>query len=421
MSSVYRPGDTVFGSWQITEKLDQGSSGSLYLIHKKDALGNDNNSVLKVINIPSGGDGEIKALLSGGIDEEDLDDYYQNVIDTASNEFTILSRLKGNSNIVSYEDHEIIKHKDSFGWDILIRMEQTTPLVDFVLEHELTENDVLKMGIDICSGLELCSRHNIIHRDIKPANIFVSENGDFKIGDFGIARIAEKTQTYLSRKGTFTYMAPEVFCGDPYTGNVDLYSLGLVMYQFLNNGRGPFVPEYPKPMVYEDSEKAFARRMSGGEMPEPANGSPRLKEIVLKACAYESSERYASAGEMLDDLEELKGDSKQALIRERKLQKYPGYKRSLYRLWYSKKRLLIAAAAALLVCAAVVCSIYFRGVTGIEGIDGNTDMLINDTLSPEYSVKPFWFGGSDIAFSSSDENVFTVDENGAIKIGRAHV
>ena len=166
-------GEPVFGSWYITEKLDEGAAGRLYQIRKTDELGNESYSALKVISIPANAN-EVKTLLASGIAEEDLEDYYQSVIDSASNEFTILSQLKGNSNIVSYEDHEIVRHEDSFGWDILIRMEQITPLLDYSLEHELTEEQVLKMGIDVCRGLALCARHKIIHRDIKPENIFVS-------------------------------------------------------------------------------------------------------------------------------------------------------------------------------------------------------------------------------------------------------
>ena len=414
MSSILQADEPVFGSWYITKKLDQGSTGQLYQIHKKDAMGHDCYSALKVIRIPSNGYGEVKALLSSGLAEEDLEDYYQSVIDNASNEFTILSRLKGNTNIVSYEDHEIIRHKDSSGWDIFIRMEQITPLLDYSLEHEITEDLVLKMGMDICHGLALCARHKIIHRDIKPANIFVSDNGDFKIGDFGIARIFEQTQTYLSRKGTFTYMAPEVFRGDKYTENVDVYSLGLVMYQYLNYGRGPFVPAYPKTMVYADNEKAMAKRMSGFEIPAPANGSPRLKEIVLKACAYESSQRYETAQEMLDDLEELCEEGRQTVRREKKISALPRYKRSLYRFWFRKKRALIAAAAVMICCAAFCSVMFFRGVTGINGPDNDTVLLTGDTVSPEYTIEPFWFHDSGIAFESSDPGIFTVDADGQI-------
>lgn len=469
METILQDSEPLFGSWHITKKLNEGAGGQLYQIHKVDALGNDCYSALKVIRIPSS-ENEIKSLLAGGISEDDLEDYYQSVIDTASNEFTILSKLKGNTNIVSYEDHEIIKRDNPLRWVILIRMEEITPLLDYSLDHELSEEQILKMGIDICHGLSLCAKHNIIHRDIKPENIFVSENGDFKIGDFGIARIAEQTQTSLSRKGTYTYMAPEMFRGDPYTSNVDVYSLGLVMYRYLNNGRMPFMPDYPQSIVYEHNEKAFTERMSGHVMPEPAHGSARLQEIVLRACAYDSADRYETAEEMLADLEEFQREGSAGTGRAGAGTDHAGYGKTRSgknnstlsgtkdqrSFWKVHKKALVATLAVLFLCAVCAAGVMLRGVTGIDvagvnvitansnatnstdgdttdnTVDSNTTddgipdtirsgdqnatikLLIDDTVAPAYTVHPFWFRNTSIAFSSSEEDVFSVDENGVL-------
>ena len=67
-------------------------------------------------------------------------------------------------------------------WDIYIRMELLTPLNSFLSEHKLTEKEVVKLGSDICTTLEICAKRNVIHRDIKPENIFVNSFGDFKLG-----------------------------------------------------------------------------------------------------------------------------------------------------------------------------------------------------------------------------------------------
>ena len=102
----------------------------------------------------------------------------------------------------------IIEHEDDIGWDILIRMELLTPLVDLTSQSQMEENEVIKLGVDLCKALELCRMYDIIHRDIKPENIFIAANGDYKIGDFGVAKTIEKTKMGLSRKGTYMYMAP---------------------------------------------------------------------------------------------------------------------------------------------------------------------------------------------------------------------
>ena len=158
----------------------------------------------------------------------------------------------------------------------------------------------------ICAGaLELCQRYNIIHRDIKPENIFVSDTGDFKLGDFGIARTVEKTTSGLSKKGTYTYMAPEVYKGEAYGSTVDIYSLGIVLYRLLNGNRTPFLPAAPAPITHADRENALARRFSGSPLPAPSHAEGRLAEIVQKACAYDPRERYSSPMQMRQELESI--------------------------------------------------------------------------------------------------------------------
>ena len=300
----YKKYEPIFGSWHITRRLGQGSEGQLFEITRKDALGHVSDSALKAITIPGDEDAQ-KAILARGIRREDLEEYYQEALSDNVREYRLMYKLKGSSYIVSYEDHQIIRHTDDAGWDILIRLEELTPLIDHVLENPLTPEGVCRMGIDICRGLTFCQENSIIHRDIKPENIFVAPSGNYKLGDFGIAQILEYTHTAYSRKGTYTYMAPEVFRGLGYGSTVDIYSLGLVMYKYLNDGRGPFLPPYPEMFTTEDEELALAKRISGKELPPPRCGSERLKGIVLKACSARVDDRYQKAEDMLAELEDV--------------------------------------------------------------------------------------------------------------------
>ena len=125
-------------------------------------------------------------------------------------------------------------------------MELLTSLLDYSEEHEITEQTVIKLGTDILTALEVCQKYHVVHRDIKPENIFVSATGDFKLGDFGIARTIEKTTFGMSKKGTYPYMAPEIYQGKESDILVDMYSLGLVMYRMLNDNRLPFFPGIPE-------------------------------------------------------------------------------------------------------------------------------------------------------------------------------
>ena len=159
------------------------------------------------------------------------------------------------------------------GWDILIQMELLTPLNQYIRDHVVTRQDVIRLGIDLCKALELCQKYNIIHRDVKPENIFISETGDFKLGDFGIARTVEKTTSGLSKKGTYTYMAPEVYKGEAYGTTVDIYSLGIVLYRLLQRepdavsagGPGAHHPRGPGERSAEAILRGAAAAAPGGQ------------------------------------------------------------------------------------------------------------------------------------------------------------
>ena len=115
----------------------------------------------------------------------------------------------------------------------------------------------------------------------------------------------EKTTSGLSKKGTYTYMAPEVYKGEAYGSTVDIYSLGIVLYRLLNGNRTPFLPAAPAPITHADRENALAKRFSGAPLPVPSHATGRLAEIVLKACAYDPRDRYSSPRQMRQELEAI--------------------------------------------------------------------------------------------------------------------
>ncbi len=307
----YEIGTEVFGHWVIKRLIGEGSFGKVYEIERENF--GTYRAALKVITIPSNSV-EVKNAREEGMDEKSIQIYFYSVVEDIVREFALMSRLKGMTNIVSYEDHEVVAHEDGIGWDILIRMELLTPLLTYTYAHPMSRRDIIKIGIDMCNALELCQKYNIIHRDIKPENMFVSDNGDYKLGDFGIARTVEKTSSGLSKKGTYSYMAPEVYRGFPYGFSVDIYSLGILLYRLLNANRTPFLPPAPAPITYMAREEALEKRMRGDAIELPLYGQGRLGEIVLKACAYEPKERYSSPMEMRQELEAILYEERDASI-----------------------------------------------------------------------------------------------------------
>ena len=300
--TYYKKYEPVFGSWKIVREIGEGSFGKVFEIERED-FGRTYKAALKAVTIPQS-QSEIKSAMADGMDQESVTTYFRGFVEEIVDEFAIMSQLKGHSNVVSYEDHVVVQHDHDIGWDILIRMELLTPLVDYVQQHTLSTDEVVKLGIDMCKALEACRYCHIIHRDIKPENIFVSQLGDYKLGDFGIAKTVEKTMGGLSKKGTYTYMAPEVYKGEEYGPSVDIYSLGIVLYRYLNNNRTPFLNLDTVP-TYKEKEKSIIRRINGEELPVPANADEYLGKIILKACAYKPEDRYASPTEMREDLEAI--------------------------------------------------------------------------------------------------------------------
>lgn len=294
-------------AWRTVRILGKGSFATVYEIVRTDALGEEEHAALKVISIPTTAT-EIAAQRDDGMDDVSITAYYQSQVQEITREFKLMAQMKGHSNIVSYEDHGVQRHQKDPGWDILIRMELLASLPDYYRANfeanEIREDVVIRLGIDICKALELCEKYKVIHRDIKPQNIFISRNGDFKLGDFGIARVAEKT-TKATKAGTYGYMAPEVYCAQPYNASVDIYSLGLVMHWMLNKRRGPFLPLPPDVPTAEQNTAALQARMSGRPIPAPFYGSLALHNIILKACAFSPADRYHSPKEMRQALETL--------------------------------------------------------------------------------------------------------------------
>ena len=301
----------LWPGWDIDpEPLGHGSFGSVYRITRTN-LGIMEEAALKVISIPKD-QSDIQELKINGYTKEGLTTHFRSYLDSIIREYSLMSALKGHRNIVYCDDLKSIQHDDGIGWNIYIKMELLTPLIKAIPET-YEEGWLIRLGMDMCRALILCAGEKIVHRDIKPQNIFVSRDGDFKLGDFGIAKVAEATAVG-TKAGTYSYMAPEVYKGEAYGAAADIYSLGLVLYWVMNRRQLPFLPKVPGA---DAMEMARLRRLSGETIPDPADGSPELKRIIRKACAYHTRDRYRSAQDMLQDLQVL-GGGRQMLTDEEK-------------------------------------------------------------------------------------------------------
>jgi serine/threonine-protein kinase len=155
--------------------------------------------------------------------------------------------------------------------------------------------DACEIAEQLCRALAQAHRRRVVHRDVKPANILISADGRVKVGDFGVARLAEGSTdgAVATIVGTPRYMAPEQARGRPTTPASDVYGVGIVLYEMLT-GHPPFV---------EGTAVELALRHLGDPPPPLPAGTPQvLTEIVDRALAKRPASRYASAAEMADAL-----------------------------------------------------------------------------------------------------------------------
>ncbi|MBN1274221.1 MAG: protein kinase [Candidatus Aminicenantes bacterium] len=234
----------------------------------------------------------------------------------------------------------------------------------------LDMEETLNIATQVAEGLQEAHKKGIVHRDIKSGNIMVTDRGQAKIMDFGLARTAE--QTLLTKEGstmgTIAYMSPEQAKGEPVDQRTDIWSFGVVLYEMLT-GQIPFKGDHDQAMVYSIRK----------DKPEPVTDArpevPKsIEQVIDKALEKNPDKRYQQIDDLLDDLksisagivpEEIKARLRKARLRKR------------------KKSFLYAGAATLVMAAVFIAFLLLTGpaeaidsiaVLPLENLTGDTEM-----------------------------------------------
>lgn len=216
----------------------------------------------------------------------------------------ILSRFQREAQAAGRLNHPNVVAVYDFGEDAdgtaYIAMEYVDgkELKDYFDKQErFSLEETVRLMSELLGALGHAHEHGIVHRDIKPANIFILANGQAKVGDFGIARIESSNLTQAgSVLGTPAYMSPEQFMGQRIDGRSDLFSAGVILYQFLS-GEKPFAGQLTTIMHKVLKEEPIAPSELNVQVP------PAFDAVVKKAMAKRPDDRYQNAREFIDALQ----------------------------------------------------------------------------------------------------------------------
>jgi len=174
-------------------------------------------------------------------------------------------------------------------------------LKEKISKGTVTIDQTIKIATQMAEGIQEAHSKGIVHRDIKSSNIMITEKGQIKIMDFGLAKVGAGIQLTKehSTLGTAPYMSPEQIRGDEVDQRTDIWSFGVVIYEMLT-GELPFKGDYEQAVIYSIlNESPASPKEIRPDIPS------ELKDIIIKALVKDRHERYKSVIELIDDLQKI--------------------------------------------------------------------------------------------------------------------
>jgi serine/threonine-protein kinase len=255
-----------------------------------------------VVFLAKRNDGEFEQQVALKVVRQSIADSY--LVDRFRRERQILAALD-HPNIARLLDGGITENGEPY---LAMEYVKGSPITAYVEEHGLTTKETLELFLKVCSAIVYAHQNLVVHRDIKPGNILVTENGEPKLLDLGLAKLmaddlvamdAEQTQTEF-RALTPAYASPEQLRGGPITTISDVYSLGVVLYECLT-GKRPYA-------IAGQNVDEILSLVTTQQITLPSRGSDRgdmrgdVDNIVLKALRADPETRYRSVEKMADDV-----------------------------------------------------------------------------------------------------------------------
>lgn len=250
------------------------------------AMKNDSDEkyIVKIISIPAS-QTQLDALLLTGAypNEASALTYFKTLAEGVTEEVQTLEKLSKLEGFTAYKDMQLVAKEGETGYDVYLLSTYKRTLERQFIRQPLTHLKAVNLGLDLCAALAVCRRSGYLYVDLKPSNVFISGEQEYRIGDLGFIRLDSLKYASLPDKYRSSYTAPEV--ADAFSAlnsTLDIYALGLVLYQTYNNGTLPELQNIPE----------------GEALPAPLYADYEMSEIILKACAPKPEDRWQDPVQM---------------------------------------------------------------------------------------------------------------------------
>lgn len=243
----------------------------------------DEKYIIKVISIPAS-QVQLDALLLTGAyaDSAAALEYFRRLSDDTVKQAQALEKLSKLEGFLPYQSWQVVQKEGEVGFDVYLLGTYKRSLEKFFKRETMTQLGAVNLGLDLCAAMAVCRHTGLLYVDLKPGNIFLSDDQEYRVGDLGFVSLNSLKYASLPERYRSSYTAPEM--NDPMAtlnATVDIYAIGLILYQAYNGGVLPQRAQAPDE-----------------PLPPPPYADYEMAEIILKACAPKPEDRWQSPAQM---------------------------------------------------------------------------------------------------------------------------
>ena len=237
----------------------------------------DNKYIVKIISIPASQRSLDALLLAGAFsDAQAAQDYFHELAEGVEKEAQILQQLSKLEGFLPYRGWQVDPMEAGTGYHVYLLSDYRRSLDRHFRREATTHLAAVNMGLDLCAALAVCRRCGYLYVNLQPSNVFITEDQGYRIGDLGFVTLDSLQHASLSDRYRSAYTPPEI--ADAYCAlntTIDIYAVGLILYQAYNNGKLPFEGNAPAEIL-----------------PPPMYADYEMAEIILKACDPNPENRW---------------------------------------------------------------------------------------------------------------------------------